>query len=80
MYISLIVNIRSRFSHLYGFELLPLLSQLIETNFFCLYQQNNSCESTVKFKRASNRCKRVLEAAIIAYANKTKESYHFPET
>ena len=43
-------------------------------HFFCLYQQNKSCESKVKFRQASNRCKRVLEAAKLAYANKTKES------
>ena len=39
-----------------------------------MYQQNKSSESKVKFKQASNRCKRVLEAAKLAYANKTKES------
>ena len=43
-------------------------------NFFCLYQQNESSESKVKFRQASNHCKRVLEAAQLAYANKTKES------
>ena len=42
--------------------------------FFRLYQQNKSCESKVKFRQASNRCKRVLEAAELAYATKTKES------
>ena len=42
--------------------------------FFRLYQQNKSCESKVKFRQASNRCKRVLEAAKLAYATKTKES------
>ena len=31
-------------------------------NFFRLYQQNKSSESKVKFRQASNRCKRVLEA------------------
>ena len=31
-------------------------------------------DSKVKFRQASNRCKRVLEAAKLAYANKTKES------
>ena len=41
---------------------------------FCLYEQNKSPESKVKFRQASNRCKRVLEAAKLAYANKTKES------
>ena len=39
-----------------------------------MYQQNKSSESKVKFGKASNRWKRVLEAAKIAYANKTKES------
>ena len=43
-------------------------------HFFRLYQQNKSSESKVKFRQASNRCKRVLEAAKLAYANKTKES------
>ena len=38
-----------------------------------MYQQNKS-ESKVKFRQASDRCKRVLEAAKIAYDNKTKES------
>ena len=50
-------------------------------HFFCLYQQNKSSESKVKFRQASNRCKRVLEAAKLAYLTKTKESiHHFPET
>ena len=35
-------------------------------HFFCLYQQNKSSE-------ACNHCKRVLEAAKLAYATKTKE-------
>ena len=39
-----------------------------------MYQQNKSSESKVKFIQASNRCKRVLEAAKLAYATKTKES------
>ena len=43
-------------------------------HFFCLYQQNKSAESKAKFRQASNRCKRVLEAAKLAYATKTKES------
>ena len=41
---------------------------------FRLYQHNKSSESKVKFRQASNRCKRVLEAAKLTYANKTKES------
>ena len=43
-------------------------------HFFCLYQKDKSSESKVKFREASNCWKRVLEAAKIAYANKTKES------
>ena len=43
-------------------------------HFFRLHQQNKSFESKVKFREISNRYKRVLEAAKLAYANKTKES------
>ena len=43
-------------------------------HFFCLHQKDKSSESKVKFRQASNCCKRVLEAAKLAYANKTKES------
>ena len=39
-----------------------------------MYQQNKSSESKVKFRQASNCCKRVLEAAKLAYTTKTKES------
>ena len=39
-----------------------------------MYQQNKSSESKVKFRQASNLCKRVLEAAKLTYATKTKES------
>ena len=42
--------------------------------FFQLYQQSQSFESKGKFRQATNRCKRVLEAAKLVYANKTKES------
>ena len=43
-------------------------------HFFCLYQQNESSESKVKFRQTSNRSKKVLETAKLACANKTKES------
>ena len=43
-------------------------------HFFRLYQQNKSSESKIKFRQASNRCKRVLEGAKLAYATKAKES------
>ena len=42
-------------------------------HFFRLYQQNKSFESKVKFRQVSNCCKKVLEAAKLAYANKIKE-------
>ena len=43
-------------------------------HFFHLYQREKSSDSKVKFRQASNRCKRVLEATKLASANKTKES------
>ena len=43
-------------------------------HFFRLYQQNKSSEYKVKFSQASNCCKKVLEAAKLAYTTKTKES------
>ena len=43
-------------------------------HFFRLYQKDKSSDSKVKFRQASNRCKRVLEAAKLAYAINTKES------
>ena len=42
--------------------------------FFRFYQREKSSDSKVKFRQASNCCKRVLEAAKLTYANKTKES------
>ena len=49
-------------------------------HFFHLYQQNKSSESKVRFRQASNHCKRVLEAAKLAYATKTKDFITPPET
>ena len=50
-------------------------ASLIHRNhFFRLYQKNKSNASNVKFRQASNHCKRVPEAAKLAYADKTKES------
>ena len=43
-------------------------------HFFRLYQREKSSDAKVKFRQASNCCKRVLEAAKLAYASKTKES------
>ena len=39
-----------------------------------MYQQNKTSESKVNFIQANNRCKSVLEAAKLAYTNKTKRS------
>ena len=41
-------------------------------HFFRLYQHNKYSESKVKFRQASNCCKRVSGAVELAYANKTK--------
>ena len=50
-------------------------SAIVHRNhFFRLHHQNKSSESKVKFIQGSNHCKRVLEAARLAYASKTKES------
>ena len=43
-------------------------------HFYRLYLKDKSSDSKVKFRQASNCCKRVLEAAKLAYLNKTKES------
>ena len=48
-------------------------------HFFRLHQRQKSSDSKVKFRQASNRCKRVLDAPKLAYANKTRVHY-FPET
>ena len=46
-------------------------------HFFCLHPKDNS---KVKFRQASNRCKRLVEAAKLAYANKKiKESITPPK-
>ena len=76
MYISLIVSIRSSLTHWLGFRLLVLLPLFIEIT---LYQQNKSSDSKTKFRQASNFSKRVLEAAKLAYANKTKKSIILPK-
>ena len=75
---SLMESIRSSLTHLHGFQLLCCCHSsslfFTEITFFRLHQTDKSSESKVKFRHASNRCKRVLEAPKLAYANKTKES------
>ena len=39
---------------------------------FCLYQKDKCSDSKLKFRQASNHCRGILEAAKIAYANKTE--------
>ena len=51
----------------------------IAAAFFRLYQRETSSDSKVKFKQARDRCKRVLKAAKLSCANKTRLHY-FPET
>ena len=61
-----------------AYSRLPLRKGLVaivhRNHFFHLYQQKKSSESKVKFRQTSNSCKRVLEAAKLAYATKIKES------
>ena len=61
--------------HSYPWSSAACAAAIVHRNhFFHLYQQNKSSESKVKFRQASNHCKRVLKAAKLAYATKTKES------
>ena len=61
--------------HLFPWFSAACAATIVHRNhFFRLYQKDKSSDSKVKFRQASNRCKRVLEAAKLAYANKTKES------
>ena len=63
MYMSLIVGIRSNFTHHHSFQLLFIVYR---NNFLRLHKQNKSSDSKVKFRQASNRCKKVLEVAKLA--------------
>ena len=47
---------------------------IYRNHFFHLYQKDKSSDYKVKFRQVSNPCETVLEAAKLAYANKTKES------
>ena len=71
MCMSLIKSIRSSLTHLHGFQLLVLLWQFMGITFVVFNQQYKSSEYKGKFGHTSNCCKRVLEAAKLAYANKT---------
>ena len=51
---------------------IPHRKYQVKPHSFHLYQKDNSCDSKVKFRQASNHCKRALGATKLAYANKTK--------
>ena len=46
---------------------------IVHRNNFCRLYQKDKSASKVKFRQDSNCCKRVLEAAKLAYVNKAKE-------
>ena len=71
MYISLIVSTTS--STTTWFSAACVAVTVHRNHFLYLYQQNKSYESKGKFRQASGRCKKVLEAAKLAYATKTNE-------
>ena len=70
--ISLIENIKPHSSP--WFSAACAAAIVHRNHFFRLYGREKYSDSKVKFRQASNCCKRVLEAAKLAYANKTKES------
>ena len=74
LFISSDASICSTIASLISMVLGACGAAIVHRNHFSrLYQQKKSFEAKVKFKQASNRCKRVLEASKLAYANKTKE-------
>ena len=75
MHISFTLCIRSSLTYLHGFQLLVLLPLFIKITFYvCTNRINLPKTKENLFRLASNCCKRVLEAAKLACANKTKES------
>ena len=62
-----------------GFSAARAAAIVHRNHFFRLYKKDKFSESKVKFRQASNCCKRVLEAAKLAYANKTRV-HHFSES
>ena len=72
VYISLIVKYQVKPHSSQWFSAACAAAIVHRNHFFCLYQQNESSESKVKFRQASNRCKRAFGPAKLAYATKTK--------
>ena len=53
----------------------PCAAAIVHRNYVLrLYQKDKFSDSKVKFRQATNRCIRVLEAPKLACANKTKKS------
>ena len=69
------VYIRSSLTHFH----LHAAAIAHRNHFLCVYQQNKSSESKVKFWQASNSSKSIIEVAKLTYANKTKESVTSPK-
>ena len=69
---SLIKNIRSSLIHLHSAACAPAIVQ--RNHFFRLHQMDKSSDSKSTFRQTTNCWTRVLEAAKLAYANKTKGS------
>ena len=64
-------------SHSFPWFSASFAAAIVHINHFFVCTQRINLQSQVKFKQASNCCKRVLGAAKPAYANKTKESITF---
>ena len=74
MYIYLIENIRSKPHSSPRFSAFCAAAIVHRNHFFRSYQREKSSDSKVKFRQASNNCKKVVEAAKLAYVNKIRES------
>ena len=77
MYISFIVKYEVKPHSSPWFSAACAAPKVHRNHDFCLWQQNKSSESKVKFRQGSNHCKKVPEAAKLAYATKTKDSITF---
>ena len=75
MYISLIENIRSRPHSSPWFSAECAAAIVYRNQFLRLFQKGKSSDSKVKFRQASSHShwKRILKAAKLAYASKTKD-------
>ena len=82
MYISFIKYIRSSLTHFHGFQAACNAAIVHSYHFPQLHQQNKSSKSKAKIRKASNHCKRVLEAAKpaeIVEKGLNQDKFQFPE-